>query len=364
MNVRKHLFAGALVSFMSVFALSPAHASPAIEEAANGVTLSAAQVNAVIATVAAMGASVDSVSQATLQGIIQNILNPTNTGSLNERPVFRFDRDGFRTTDSGAAAGGVDGKLAIWLNGGYSTFDEDQAAIDSDGETFSLAFGADWKFSDRFIAGLSVAGSDSDVTTTFNNGNVDTTGYTLAPYFVAILGKNRNVLLDGTVGYTMNDNDAVRSGGAITSSYDSSGWLANTNITYILTRGRFVIQPKVGVLYADNTTDGYTESGGLVVAESSNKLGRLSVGGRVDYVLSEKFIPYISLQGEYDFESEDYSSFTGANRPSQEDKGATLGVGASLQFSERTSGSIGATTALGRDDYSAYTLSGTLRFSF
>tara|TARA_A100001037_G_scaffold304967_1_gene343486 strand:- start:71 stop:1162 length:1092 start_codon:yes stop_codon:yes gene_type:complete len=363
MNVREHLFAGALVGFISVFALSPAYANPAVEKAATGTTLSAAQVNQVVAIVDSLTAITGSVSQSTISGIISSILN-TSTSSLDERPVFQFDREGFQTTDSGASAGGADGKLAMWVNGGYSTFDEDQAAIDSDGDTFSLAVGGDWKFSDRLTAGVSLAYSNSDVTTTFNDGNVDTTGYTVAPYFVAILGRNQNVLLDGMVGYTMNDNDADRATNTITSSYDSGGWLANANVTYLLTRGRFIVQPKIGLLWSDTTTDGYTESGGLVVAETDSQLGRLSVGGRVDYVLSEKFVPYISLQGEYDFESEDYSSFTGANRPSQEDTGATLGVGASLQFSDRTSGSIGATTALGRDDYSAYTLSGTLRFSF
>lgn len=278
---------------------------------------------------------------------------------------FSFDRaDGFRTSQSGASAGGVDGKLSLWVNGGYSTFDEDQEAIDADGDTWSVGVGADWQFSERFIAGISFAGSMSDTTTTFNNGDIETTGYTVSPYFVTILGPNRNILLDGAFGYTMNDNDATRSNGAITSSYDSSSWFVSSNVTYIFNRGNFRIQPKVGVLWLDNTTDGYTESGGLVVPESGSKLGRLSAGARLDYTANPKFTPYVSLTGEYDFESEDYSTFTGANRPSQEDKGATLGLGVSSQLSDRVSGDLAGTTALGRDQYTAYTLTGTLRFKF
>lgn len=254
--------------------------------------------------------------------------------------------------------------MSIWINGGYATFDEDQTAIDADGDTWSVAVGGDWQFSDRFIAGISVAGSMSDVTTTFNNGDIETTGYTISPYFVTILGANKNFLIDGAFGYTMNDNDARRTNGTITSSYDSSSWFVSGNLTYIFNRGNFRIQPKVGVLWLDNTTEGYTESGGLVVAESGSKLGRASAGARLDYTKYASFTPYVSFTGEYDFETGDYSSFTGANRPSVEDTGAVLGLGFSAQLSDRVTGDFGGTTALGRDKYQAHTLSGTLRFNF
>ena len=282
-------------------------------------------------------------------------------GSL---PRFQFERDGFKTTQSGAAAGGVDGKLAVWINGGYATFDEDQTAIDSDGDTYTLAVGADWVFSSRFLAGLSVAGGTTDTTTTFNSGSIDTNTYTVTPYFVTILGKNRNLLLDGAVGYSMSDNDAERTSGTITSSYDSSNWFATANLTYLISRGKFTLRPKVGVFWMDNTTDGYTESGGTVVAESDTQLGRLSAGVRVDYAATRVLTPFVSVAGEYDFESEDYSSFTSGNRPSQEKTGATIGLGTEIRLSDRTTGNLSGTTAVGRDDYSTYTLSGSLRFNF
>tara|TARA_R110002110_G_scaffold376568_2_gene586625 strand:- start:136588 stop:137880 length:1293 start_codon:yes stop_codon:yes gene_type:complete len=286
----------------------------------------------------------------------------TQSASIEQ---FSFDRaNGFKSSQTGASAGGAEGKLALWVNGGYSTFDEDQAAIDADGDTWSIGVGGDWQFSERFIAGLALSGSMSDVNTTFNNGDIETTGYTISPYFVTILGKNKNLLLDGAFGYTSNDNDARRSFGAITSSYDSSSWFVSSNLTYIFNRGNFRVSPKVGILWLDNTTDGYTESGGLAVAESGSKLGRASAGARLDYTRYEKFTPFISFTGEYDFETTDYSTFTGANRPSVEDKGATLGAGFSAQLSDKVTGDISGTTSLGRDKYQAYSLSGTLRFNF
>lgn len=368
MSLKSNFFAATIGASAMVLMATGANATVATEKTANGATTNATVVAQATngATVILSGGgstvTISSGGSGTGTGGGASFGPPgDNDASL---PNFQFERDGFKTTQSGAAAGGVDGKLAVWINGGYATFDEDQAAIDADGDTYTLAVGADWVFSSRFLAGLSVAGGTTDTNTTFNNGNIDTTTYTIAPYFVTILGKNRNLLLDGAVGYSMSDNDANRTGGAITSSYDSSNWFAAANLTYLMARGKFTMRPKVGIFWMDNTTDGYTESGGIVVAESDTQLGRLSAGVRVDYAATRILTPFVSVVGEYDFESEDYSSFTSGNRPSQEKTGATIGLGTDIRLSDRTTGNLSGTTAVGRDNYSAYTLSGSLRFNF
>ena len=279
---------------------------------------------------------------------------------------FNFDRDGLWVDQSGASAGGADGKLAIWMQGSYATFDQDQRQIAADGDTYSIGFGADWQFSDRFIAGLSMSGYTTDATLTFNNGSLETDGLVVAPYFAAILGKNRNFVLDGAIGYGVGENDATRANGAITGTYDSDMWFVATNLTYQKRYGNFGFSPKVGVMWLDSTNDGYTESGagGVAVPGGDTQLGRLSFGGKVSYLRNPKFVPYISAMGEYDFETDDYSAFTAGNRPSVEDTGATIGLGANMALSERLSGSLEGSTAVGREDYSAYSLSGTLRLKF
>lgn len=284
----------------------------------------------------------------------------TNTG-------FKFDRkEGFKTLTRGAAAGGVDGKLAVWLNAGYSTFEEDSSAIESDGDAYSVSVGADWMFSDRLIAGLSVSGEFSETTLTFNNGSLDGEGYTVAPYFVAILGKNRNLLLDIVAGYGITDNDATRSNGAITGQYDSDKYFVASNLTYILRRSNFTIAPKAGVLWFESSNDAYTEvgTGGADVPAGDSELGQVNFGGRIDYVKNPKFVPYVSIQGEYDFVGADYSALDAATRPPEDEFGATLGAGASVQLSERATGTIGGTTALARENFSSYSLSATLRLRF
>jgi outer membrane autotransporter protein len=287
----------------------------------------------------------------------------SSQSAMNEQ--FSFDRgNGFKSSQTGASAGGAEGKLALWVNGGYSTFDEDHTTIAADGNTWALAVGGDWLFNERFIAGLAVTASVSDTNSTFNSGDLETNGYTVSPYFVTVLGKNKNLLLDGAFGYTISSNDATRATNTITSSFDSSSWFVSSNLTYILNRGDLRVTPKVGVLWIKNTTDAYTESGGVAVAGSSSTLGRANLGARIDYTRNLKFTPFLSITGEYDFETEDYSSFTAANRPDADDTGAVLGAGFSSKLSDRASGNVSATTALMRKNYKGYTLSGTLRFNF
>lgn len=288
-------------------------------------------------------------------------------GGVGTQQGFALDGpEGIEVSGKGAAAGNTDGKLAVWIRGSYATFDQDQTQIQSDGDTYTVGGGGDWRFSDRVIGGLSLSYYQSDTKLGFNNGNMDTDGYVVAPYFAAILGPNRNFLWDGTIGYGQSSNDVDRNFGAITGSFDSETWFAATNLSYLFQRGNFAITPKVGVLWLDSTNDAYTESGvgGVTVPESDSQLGRLSAGGTIAYTRNPRFVPYVSLIGEYDFETDDYSAFAAGNRPSVEDTGATVGVGASMSLSERTSATMEATTALGRDDYESYTVSGTLRFAF
>jgi hypothetical protein len=278
-------------------------------------------------------------------------------GSLPQ-PHYGFERAGIKIKSTGVSAGGVDGKLAAWINGGYSTFDEDHSSIDSDGETYTVAVGADWLFTDRILAGVAVSGETSDTTLTFNNGTLDTDGWTVSPYIVTILGKNRNILVDAVVGYGQSESDGTRSNGAITSNYDSDRWFAAANVSYIARLGNFGVTPKVGVLWFDSTTDAFTESNGSVSDESDTQLGRLNVGGRVTYYKFRTIAPYVSLTGEWDFEDEDYENFAGGLRPATDDFGATLGLGTAIRLSDRWTGSVDGTTALARDDYLSYTLSG------
>jgi outer membrane autotransporter protein len=346
-----------------------------IAASALAVSFAASPVMATVAeTGTANGATTTVVTQATFTNLVGNASGPSSSRFIGrdvsrgsgpgEQDGFNFDRDGLRVSQSGASAGGNDGKLAIWVQGSYATFDQDQVQIAADGDTYSIAAGGDWQFSDRFIGGLSLSGYTSDATLTFNNGTLETDGVVVAPYFAAILGKNRNFILDGAVGYGVGESDATRSNGTITGSYDSSVWFASTNLTYQKNYRNFSFAPKVGVLWLDSSNDGYTEAGGVAVAGSDSQLGRLSFGGKVSYIRNPKFIPFFSAIGEYDFETEDYSAFTAGNRPSVEDTGATLGLGAQMALSERLSGSVEGTTAVGRDDYSAYTLSGSLRLKF
>jgi outer membrane autotransporter protein len=269
-----------------------------------------------------------------------------------------------QTQQRGFSAGGVEKKLAIWVNGAYSTFDEDQTAIDSDGDIWAVAFGADWHFSDTLLAGVSLGYEYSDVSTTFNLGSLETDGVFVAPYLAYKL--TSYLFLDATVGYSSLSTDSQRtSGGAqITGSYDSERWFGAANITARLDQGKWTLLPGAGILYTNQESDSYTESNAAVVPGLESELGRLRAGARVEYRVSDKFVPYARGDLEYDFEHDDIVVGAGQTQPSYEDTGVVLGAGAVLRLSDRIRASFEGSTVLGRDDYEQYNLTGNLRFAF
>ncbi|CAN0359914.1 unnamed protein product [Discosporangium mesarthrocarpum] len=275
----------------------------------------------------------------------------TNSGSL-------------MPTGRGLSAGGKEGRLAVWVNAGYSYFDEDQEALDSDGTAVALAAGGDWRFSERVIGGLSVGYQYSDVNTTFNQGKIESDGFFVAPY-IAVEVTN-NIFVDGTVGYTFlgNDADRISGGTKITGSYDSSTVFGTANVTGNIQRGRLTIQPGVGVLYTRQKSDSYTESNGGVIPSNTATLGRLRAGARLQYQVTNALAPFVRGDIEYDFKHDDITVGAGQTQPSYHDTGGVLGAGMVMNLSDRMRASVEGSTVVGKSDFSQYNLSANLRFSF
>lgn len=264
----------------------------------------------------------------------------------------------------GLSAGGKEGRLAVWVNAGYSSFDEDQTAIDSDGDSIAIAVGGDWRFTETFIGGLSVGYQYSDVNTTFNLGTIESDGFFVAPYMAVEL--TPKLFLDATVGYTMLGNDADRTSGGtkITGSYDSDTWFGSANLTGNFQRGRLSIQPGVGILYTVQESDSYSESNGNFIDSNKTKLGRFRAGARLQYQASDMFAPFVRGDFEYDFKHDDVTVAAGITQPTYEDKGGVLGAGVVLSLSDRTRATFEGSTVVGRSDFEQYNLTGNLRFSF
>ncbi len=271
----------------------------------------------------------------------------------------------------GMAAAALGDRASLWASMAWSSFDEDHPTIAFNGDAISGYLGADYLFTDQFVAVVAVGAENTDVTSTFNAGGSNSDGVTGLAY--AALVFNRYFSADASFGYTgVYDIDQRRTaaGVAITGSTDGWRWFGAVNLNGRYTIDGWTASGNVGYLRSSSHTDGFTESNGNVVGSSNTELGQVRVGGRVSYSLPAlqpnlpRITPYVSGLFEWDHDRTKISVAQGQAVPPDDRTDFVVGGGLSFAFSDRVSGGIEATTVLGRANFNSTTVSGNIRFVF
>ena len=271
----------------------------------------------------------------------------------------------------GMAAAALGDRASLWASVAWSSFDEDHPTIAFNGDAVSGFLGADYLFTDQFVAGVAVGGENVDVTSTFNAGGSNSDGVTGLAY--AALVFNRYFSADASFGYTgVYDIDQRRTaaGVAITGSTDGWRWFGAANLNGRYTMDGWTLSGNVGYLRSSSHTDGFTESNGNVVGSSNTELGQVRIGGRVSYSLAAlqsnlpRITPYVSGLFEWDHDRTKVSVAPGQAVPPDDRTDFVVGGGLSFAFSDRVSGGIEATTVLDRANFNSTTVSGNIRFVF
>ncbi|WP_114095863.1 autotransporter outer membrane beta-barrel domain-containing protein, partial [Thalassospira xiamenensis] len=136
-------------------------------------------------------------------------------GSFDSSTGLGMNMLGLGPTDQGdvGGAGGIDGRAAfdttspftVWGHGSFTSVDNDHVSgtTDSryDGDVWGYNVGLDYRFADALIAGLSLGYNDTDLTTSFNNGSYQETGWVASPY--VIYRPIENLTIAGEAGYGM-----------------------------------------------------------------------------------------------------------------------------------------------------------------
>lgn len=265
---------------------------------------------------------------------------------------------------SGVAAGGGDGRLSVWVSGGWSQIDDELTSTGFDGNFYNVLTGADYQFNDRFLGGLALGYESSDIDTSFNTGNVEQDGFTIAPYAGYVL--NRYLTLDVSGGYTFSDYDTVRNpaaGAPVTGSTEGDRWFLGGNVNAYYAVNRVTLGGRVGYLYTKESQDSFTESNGNAVSTNDVSIGQVRVGGTVGYMLG-KVEPYVTGTYIHDVQQEKITVGPGQAQPSNDRSGLDVGGGIRFMLSDRVTGGFEGTTHVGRDDISSTSLTGNLRIKF
>ena len=263
-----------------------------------------------------------------------------------------------------AAGDGFDYPWGLWGSYQYSDFDDDFATSAFDANRHGVYLGADFTPWDNWVFGAMLGFEDVNTNTTFNGGEIDSNGFTIAPYMGVQLSESVDVDFDLSAmfafGYSRLDHDQFRTIGAtrITSDTTSDRVFFSGNVVAGNTYGNWYISGQVGVLVAQEDVDGYTESNGTVVADDKIELGQVNIGGEAAYAWGS-FEPFASALYSHDYNREELS---GGHPNDQNELNLGLGI---RYFSEGgISASAEYTKSLLRDNFDSDSITLTIRADF
>ena len=264
---------------------------------------------------------------------------------------------------TGMSAGGGDGRLGIWVSGGWSSIEDDLVSTAYDGNLYSVLFGADYQMNDRLLAGIPFGYESSNIDTTFNTGNSESDGFTIAPYAGYVLSRYFTVDVSGGYTFVSYDTRRTASGSSVTGSTDSNRWFIAGNVNAYYAIDRITLGGTMGYSYTRENMDGFTESDSTSYTDRDFTIGQFRLGGTVGYQLG-KVEPYLLTTYVYDAQMTKIAVGSGQASPKNDRSGFDVGGGINFMLSDRVIGGFEGSTYVGRENFDSATLTGNLRIKF
>lgn len=169
----------------------------------------------------------------------------------------------------GASADSDYGRLGVYVNGRFATGDEDSDKFQDgfDFDAWDLMAGADYRFTDKLVAGFALNYADGDIDYDKNRGSLDTEAWGGLAYGTYFL--ESGLFFEGLLGYTGLDYDMERRVGytigtssanqTMTSSPDGDLFSATLGLGKSFNRDSWSFTPSLRFDYLENDVDSYTE---------------------------------------------------------------------------------------------------------
>lgn len=304
------LLAAAGFAFVATsFATSGAHAAPCTTSGYSS-TYSGCSGNSASSSATVTSSETVAVATSATAGLVSDRLAALTAGGSTQ--TAKSDASGYKLgyslnlDEDGKAAGNGNQKFGVWFSFSGSHFLFDKADSKFDGELFSGMIGADYRVTDKVIAGIGLGYERTDVDTSFNEGNLEAKGWTVAPY--VSYQYNNNYSVNVNAGYSMLDYDMDRldqqDHNTIEGKTDANRWFGALNLNGNWTNDNLVYGATIGTMYAHEKQDGFTESGSgaTTVASQTTKIGRASIGGNIGYEFFDMMTPYVKAKYNYDYQ--------------------------------------------------------------
>ena len=117
---------------------------------------------------------------------------PAEQGNLNTNyktaSVFNYN-----TRKMTGKSAGRRPRAGLWVQGGYTLIDNDEAGGQFDGDAINVLVGLDYKpakFNGKMVIGVAAGYEKIDIVTAFNDGTFEGDGFSITPYIGYQLGRN------------------------------------------------------------------------------------------------------------------------------------------------------------------------------
>jgi len=284
------------------------------------------------------------------------------------------------------------GNLGVFINGSVSFGDKASSSneLGFDVDTKGITFGADYRFSDKFIAGAAIGYVNNETDFDSNSGGMDVDGYTLSAYSTYYHDENSYLDAIFTIGWNdFNNTRSVNIGSGfpaaeIAGDTDGQEYSLSIGGGYDFYHNNLSFGPVARINYIKANIDSYAEgsSTGFELDYGSQDIESLTstLGGQLSYAISTSsgiISPQLLFEWAHEFMND--SRFITANflydtsasplkfnlrTDDPERNYLNLGVGLSATFAAGKSAFIFYETNLQREDIDLNTISAGLRLTF
>lgn len=262
---------------------------------------------------------------------------------------------------TGLSAGDDDQRWGGWGNVSWSGIEDKSAVAGQKGGVFTGIVGADYAIQDGLVAGMALSLGGGHFDSQVSLLEVRDRAFGITPYLAWQIDDIFS--LDGLINYTIGRGETVRNH-TITGNYDLHRYYLAANGNYFNSWGDFSLFGTIGLSFGQSFEGAYTENDGSIVKSRQSRLGTLNLEVKPAYLFTLNrqtglFLePYLLGAYNYDFTA---SKITG--HPNDNDA-FRVGGGMSLFSGNGVSGSVEASTMLGRRQQRDTNVSGTVTFAF
>ncbi len=197
------------------------------------------------------------ITSSRISSVLTTVLGSSRLG------VGRRDKTASGT--HGMAAGDTESGIGLWASPSNSWLANTNPVSRFHGTVQNVLAGADYKVTPTIVVGAAFGFENSSMTTTFNDGKLDSQGVSITPY-VGFSFLDKKLTWDVMGGYTRSFSNQSRARyglSDVTGDFDGQRWMIATNLNgYIPVADKLTITPTLGVLATWDHRFPFTESDG------------------------------------------------------------------------------------------------------